>query len=239
MSATCAALTFNLPTHSDVLRITEIDPSKLASLDDQLRKIYYNVRMRMQARPEMLERGDGLATTFAQVEKLIIDGWTLLRPLLFDDVEASRGLRRYVALQTSTPHKRRAKPKPGALPKPEPVVPKVDPVERQVSGFLLLEHELATGAIHVAVTMPWVSLTVGSRVALPALTSDFLPVSLRPFRATPLTRRPSCWMRHSSGSAAISHTTTRTAPKLAAVATRRCRTRPTCGASRRLRATRE
>lgn len=112
----------------------------------------------MQARPEMLERGDGLATTFAQVEKLIVDGWTLLRPLLTVDVEATRGLRRYVALQTSTPHKRRAKPKPGAIPKPEPVVPKLlDPVEREVSGFLLLEHQLETGAVHVAVTMPWVS----------------------------------------------------------------------------------
>ncbi|GAA5884927.1 hypothetical protein JCM3774_004580 [Rhodotorula dairenensis] len=140
----------------DVLRITEIDPAKVASLDDRLRKIYYNVRMRMQARPEMLERGDGLATTFAQVEKLIVDGWTLLRPLLTVDVEATRGLRRYVALQTSTPHKRRAKPKPGAIPKPEPVVPKLlDPVEREVSGFLLLEHQLETGAVHVAVTMPW------------------------------------------------------------------------------------
>ncbi|BGP58530.1 hypothetical protein JCM8202v2_006199 [Rhodotorula sphaerocarpa] len=140
---------------SDVLRITEIDPSKLASLDERLRKIYYNVRMRMQARPEMLERGDGLATTFAQVEKLIVDGWTLLRPLLSDDVEATRGLRRYVALQTSTPHRRRAKPKPGSAPKLEPAPARVDPVEKEVSGFLLLEHELATGAVHVAVTMPW------------------------------------------------------------------------------------
>ncbi|KWU42842.1 hypothetical protein RHOSPDRAFT_35569 [Rhodotorula sp. JG-1b] len=139
----------------DVLRITEIDPAKIAQLDERLRKIYYNVRMRMQARPEMLERGDGLATTFAQVEKLIVDGWTLLRPLLTVDVEPTRGLRRYVALQTSTPHKRRAKPKAGAIPKPEPVTPQIDPVEREISGFLLLEHELATGAVHVAVTMPW------------------------------------------------------------------------------------
>lgn len=118
--------------------------------------------MRMQARPEMLERGDGLATTFAQVEKLIVDGWTLLRPLLSDDVEATRGLRRYVALQTSTPHRRRAKPKPGSAPKLEPSPARVDPVEKEVSGFLLLEHELATGAVHVAVTMPWVRLSISA-----------------------------------------------------------------------------
>jgi hypothetical protein len=33
--------------HSDVLRITEIDPAKIAQLDERLRKIYYNVRMRI------------------------------------------------------------------------------------------------------------------------------------------------------------------------------------------------
>lgn len=188
--------------HSDVLRITEIDPAKIAQLDERLRKIYYNVRMRMQARPEMLERGDGLATTFAQVEKLIVDGWTLLRPLLTVDVEPTRGLRRYVALQTSTPHKRRAKPKAGAIPKSEPVTPQIDPVEREISGFLLLEHELATGAVHVAVTMPWASLcfSIAGTSLSPfywALTDlrRWRLLHNRQSRATRSMRRPSCSTR--------------------------------------------
>lgn len=103
----------------------------------------------------MLERGDGLATTYAQCEKLTVDGWSLLKPMLSVDVEATRGLRRYISLQTSTPHRRRAKPKPGAPPKPEPVEPQ-DPVEKEVSGFLLVEHDMRNGAIFIAVTMPWV-----------------------------------------------------------------------------------
>ncbi|BGP72162.1 hypothetical protein NBRC10513v2_005553 [Rhodotorula toruloides] len=139
---------------SDVLRITEIDPAKLDALEARCRLVYWNTRLRTQARPEMLERGDGLATTYAQCEKLTVDGWSLLKPMLSVDVEATRGLRRYVSLQTSTPHRRRAKPKPGAPPKPEPVEPQ-DPVEKEVSGFLLVEHDMRNGAIFIAVTMPW------------------------------------------------------------------------------------
>lgn len=143
------------PRRSDVLRITEIDPAKLDALEARCRLVYWNVRLRTQARPEMLERGDGLATTYAQCEKLTVDGWSLLKPMMSVDVEPTRGLRRYISLQTSTPFRRRGKPRPGAQPKPEPVEPQ-DPVEKEVSGFLLVEHDMRNGAIFIAVTMPWV-----------------------------------------------------------------------------------
>ncbi|GAA5999191.1 uncharacterized protein JCM10292_001655 [Rhodotorula paludigena] len=138
----------------DIVRVTELNPAKLEALETRCRLLYYNTRMRTQARPEMLERGDGLATTYAQCEKLTVDGWSLLKPLMSVDVESTTGMRRYVGLQTSTPHRRRSKPKPGAPPRPEPPEP-LDPMEKEVSGFVLVEHDLKTGAIFVAVTMPW------------------------------------------------------------------------------------
>ncbi|GAA5893950.1 hypothetical protein JCM6882_003136 [Rhodosporidiobolus microsporus] len=137
----------------DVLRATEIDPSKLDSLENRCRLIYFNTRLRTQARPEMLERADGLATTYAQCEKLTVDGWSLLKPMLSEDVEPARNLRRYVGIQTSTPHRRRSKPKPGAPPRPEPV--EEEAAEKEISGFILLEHDFEKGAIFIAVTMPW------------------------------------------------------------------------------------
>lgn len=132
-----------------MLRITEIDPHKLHALEARCRLVYFNTRLRTQARPEMLERGDGLATTYAQCEKLVVDGWSLLSPLMSVDVEQTRGLRRYVAVQTSTPHRRRAKPKPGAAPKPEPEVE--DPLEKEVSGFLIVEHDVRASRLFLAV----------------------------------------------------------------------------------------
>ncbi|GAA5862802.1 hypothetical protein JCM1840_002679 [Sporobolomyces johnsonii] len=137
----------------DVLRVTEIDPAKLESLEQRCRLVYFNTRLRTQARPEMLERADGLATTYAECEKLTVDGWSLLKPLMHVDVEASRAIRRFVGLQTSTPMKRRAKPKPGAPPKPEPEVD--ENVEKEVTGFVLVEHDLVKGAVFFAVVMPW------------------------------------------------------------------------------------
>ncbi|GAA5920445.1 hypothetical protein JCM1841_004557 [Sporobolomyces salmonicolor] len=137
----------------DVLRVTEIDPAKLESLEQRCRLVYFNTRLRTQARPEMLERADGLATTYAECEKLTVDGWSLLKPLMHVDIEASRTIRRFVGLQTSTPMKRRAKPKPGALPKPEPEVD--ENVEKEVTGFVLVEHDLVKGAVFFAVVMPW------------------------------------------------------------------------------------
>ncbi|GAA6004242.1 hypothetical protein JCM10207_002501 [Rhodosporidiobolus poonsookiae] len=136
----------------DVVRVTELDPAKLETLESRCRLIYYNTRMRTQARPEMLERADGLATTFSQCEKLVVDGWSLLKPLLSHDIEGEHNIRRYVGIQTSTPHRRRAKPKAGAPPKPDP---DEESAEKEVSGFLLVEHDFEKGAIFIAVTMPW------------------------------------------------------------------------------------
>lgn len=44
--------------------------------------MYFDTRFSGLARPEMLERGDGLVTRFAEVEKTTIDGWNLLSPML-------------------------------------------------------------------------------------------------------------------------------------------------------------
>jgi hypothetical protein len=151
-----------------------MDPARLENVENRCRLIYFNTRLRTQARPEMLERADGLATTYAQCEKLTVDGWSLLKPMLYtvrssslpvflpstadsfflveQDVEAQKNYRRYVSIQTSTPHRRRAKPKPGAPPKPEP---DEEPVDKEVSGFFLVEHDFEKGAIYVAVMMPW------------------------------------------------------------------------------------
>jgi hypothetical protein len=60
-----------------------MDPARLDNVESRCRLIYFNTRLRTQARPEMLERADGLATTYAQCEKLTVDGWSLLKPMLY------------------------------------------------------------------------------------------------------------------------------------------------------------
>jgi len=130
-----------------VLPIVSLSDETREDLKASCRQLYFNTRLRVTARPEMLERGDGLCRTFAEAEKLTIDGWGLLQPLMEIDIERERGVRRYVAVQYSIPHRRRAKSK--NEPPPEEVT------ERTVSGFMLVEYEFATGSVYFAVVMPW------------------------------------------------------------------------------------
>ncbi len=130
-----------------VLPIVSLGGEVLEDLKANCRQLYFNTRLRVTARPEMLERGDGLCRTFAEAEKLTIDGWNLLQPLMEVDIEREKGIRRYVAVQYSIPHRRRAKSK--NEPPPEEVT------ERTVSGFMLVEYDFVTGSVYFAVVMPW------------------------------------------------------------------------------------
>lgn len=57
---------------------------------------------------------------------------------------------RYIAYHSSTPHRRRAKPKVKVDPPPEE-----EHVDKELSGFMILEHDLVHGAVYIAVVMPW------------------------------------------------------------------------------------
>jgi len=211
----------------------------------------------------MLERGDGLATSYGQCEKLVVDGWSLLSPLMSVDVEQTRGIRRYVAVQTSTPHRRRAKPKPGAAPRPEPEIE--DPLEKEVSGFLIVEHDVSPLSLALflssetdmmqLLTQRRFSRRRSSRTVPPSspsrcpvrprrprrrpalllADSPTFPCSQGPSRATRSTPPRSCSTRRSSASGPTFATTTLSG---ASTARRPTPSRGACGASRRSRPTR-
>ncbi|ORY73868.1 hypothetical protein BCR35DRAFT_314909 [Leucosporidium creatinivorum] len=134
----------------DVLSVREVDQEKLEYLTRRCREVYVNTRLRTAARPEMLERADGLATTWDEAEKMTIDQWHLLVPMLYEDIEPTRSIRRYIAYHSSTPHRRRAKPKVKVDPPPEE-----EHVDKELSGFMILEHDLIHGTVYIAVVMPW------------------------------------------------------------------------------------
>lgn len=85
-STLCAERTFaNEPlTYSDVLSVRDVDQEKLEYLTRKCREVYVNTRLRTSARPEMLERADGLATTWNEAERMTIDQWHLLVPMLYE-----------------------------------------------------------------------------------------------------------------------------------------------------------
>lgn len=71
-----------LPAPSEVFRIADIPSDRIDEIEETCRTLFYEARMGAIARPEYLSRGDGLATSFAQVERGTFDAWSLLAPSL-------------------------------------------------------------------------------------------------------------------------------------------------------------
>ncbi|SCV73731.1 BQ2448_6161 [Microbotryum intermedium] len=148
----------------ETLSIVDIHPDKLDQLEARCRLVYFDTRLRSTARPEVLETGDSLALTFQEAENQCIDQWNLLSSLLREDIEESRLIRRYVALHSATPHRRRAKSKaktrddgtevcPSSASQPDEE--EAPTREKEVTGFSLIEHDLVKGVLFYAVIMPW------------------------------------------------------------------------------------
>lgn len=74
--------------------MSEIALSDLPEIKSTCRQLYLNARMGAIARPEHLERGDGLARTFREADRMSVDQWNMVS-LMFDrDAEETSGFRR-------------------------------------------------------------------------------------------------------------------------------------------------
>lgn len=143
------------------------------------RQVFFNTRLGALARPEMLERGDGLVRTYNHCFASTIDEWNQLEPLIYEvwsaplsrhlaiaqpEVVSTRRMLklavvyggmlsvsthtntplhlliiyitlRYIATQTSAPHKRRASAKTA--------VTDHFGDEDVLAGFALIEHDVS------------------------------------------------------------------------------------------------
>ncbi|GAA6033809.1 hypothetical protein JCM8097_000352 [Rhodosporidiobolus ruineniae] len=136
----------------DVLPLSPTPPANLPALESRIRQIYFNSRLGTIARPEFLLRGDGLARSFAEVERVTIDHWSLMSGLLKEQPEESTGIKRYVTLMYSTPRKRHAK-----RGKAEGESSRSSKKEKdQVAfGFSITEADFNDGTLFFCCVMPW------------------------------------------------------------------------------------
>ncbi|KAM0747235.1 hypothetical protein T439DRAFT_97332 [Meredithblackwellia eburnea MCA 4105] len=114
-----------------VYSLHDLSADKVEKIVAACRVLFFNARLGTLARPEMLERGDGLVKSFREAERTTVDAWSLLSPCVTEDIEAARGIRRYFGIQY-------------ALPRPRTKAAANDPVnqEPQPIGFLFVEHEV-------------------------------------------------------------------------------------------------
>ncbi|GAA5951511.1 hypothetical protein JCM3765_005957 [Sporobolomyces pararoseus] len=131
--------------------------------------------------PDMIESVSAIARSFEEVEKICYDCWTTYDPLIRYDIQATSpaATKRYVALRWSTPTVRKKKSraknpslnadgtpsrrggsraKPRASPSMSPDAGNGEPIlfreGKTLSGFIIAEHDLEDGVLHVALTVP-------------------------------------------------------------------------------------
>lgn len=167
---TCALSHLRLGTLADMsFDIWAIKDLPLDELDDLIRlcrETYSTNITSGLAVPEMLEPVEGLAKTFAEVERMAIDSWVMVEPMLRIDVEPVKGIRRYIALRWSEPpprKKNRAKSgmkheddessfkSPPDLSAPTIAVRK----GKNLAGFVIGELDLSLGSLFQAIQCPW------------------------------------------------------------------------------------
>ncbi|GAA6017715.1 hypothetical protein JCM10207_000473 [Rhodosporidiobolus poonsookiae] len=164
----------------DIYTISSLSRNDILELVDHCRDLYYTTLLGTLAVPDMLESACPIARSYSEVEKLCVDSWTTYEPLLTQDIEAGSGIRRYVAVRWARPTTRKkrnkksgsgsgdtqASPENPGIPLPRlsgdgPLtaspIPTGQPVIREgkiLTGFVLAEHDLNAGILHVALTLP-------------------------------------------------------------------------------------
>ncbi|GAA6004237.1 hypothetical protein JCM10207_002498 [Rhodosporidiobolus poonsookiae] len=128
-------------------------PADLASLAARCKTVFFNSRLGGIARPDFLLKGDGLASTFAQVERVTIDHWALMeKKFLMDEQPAEHvGIRRYVIVLCSRPRKRHLK----RGEKAKDVGAKAAASEQVPFGFAIAEADFNLGTLYFACALPW------------------------------------------------------------------------------------
>ncbi|PLW36703.1 hypothetical protein PCASD_08709 [Puccinia coronata f. sp. avenae] len=135
---------------------------EIDTLVGQLRELVKHSLYAALATPETLESGLARVTTFDEIKTMYANGWKQIQPLIYEDVEASTGRRRYVGLRWTKPHPRKG-PKRGGLNTGDQISTPVRESEmvlepgKELSGFVLSEWDMHKGTFFIEVAMPWQS----------------------------------------------------------------------------------
>ncbi|ORY73864.1 hypothetical protein BCR35DRAFT_354020 [Leucosporidium creatinivorum] len=154
----------------DCWRISDLPPSEVDELISLCKELHYSTLLQTLATPDSLEAAGAIASTYDQVHKLAVDGWTVFEPLLRKDIEKARSKRRYIALRWSTPIPRKKAKVSRALAKRERTQSAASTSSgsetssgllrpgKKIVGFVLGEWDLSAGTLFLPLIMPFGSV---------------------------------------------------------------------------------
>ncbi|GAA6047182.1 hypothetical protein JCM3770_006939 [Rhodotorula araucariae] len=151
-----------------VWRNTDIPPAEIDELAAQCDAMLTNSMLAGLCIPEVMEQDGAVWSTYEKCYQHAKAGWAGFDPILRNDVEKERQIRRYVALRTCTPNLRKTsrptRQTPGGSPidSPEPHSPEIERKPgivlkegKEIAGFIIAEHELLNGNLFLCLGLPW------------------------------------------------------------------------------------
>ncbi|KAM0747036.1 hypothetical protein T439DRAFT_329300 [Meredithblackwellia eburnea MCA 4105] len=140
----------------DIWAIRDLPADELEEFIVAARDLYQQNLVAGLATPDMLEPGTALARNFEEVQKMAVDSWTMVEPLLREDIEDERGTRRYVGIRWSTPPPRKKKGGDDVKEEePEHDLTKLIRNGKTLASFVLAELDLPLGSLCINIQTPW------------------------------------------------------------------------------------
>ncbi|GAA6029957.1 hypothetical protein JCM8097_009188 [Rhodosporidiobolus ruineniae] len=146
---TCTLSHARFPPISDisfsVSSVSHITPQQMDAYEPVLRRVYFNARLDIIARPQHLSKQDGLASSYREASKSTADTWGLISTLLRQSSDPLDGMQRYLNLTLARPRGRRAASAANGKKGKEP----------EVIGWGIAEADFARQALFIAAVVPW------------------------------------------------------------------------------------
>ena len=131
------------------IAVKDMSSQMAASLSAACRVSHVDSRLQFTARPLAIEHGLVPARNYAEVERLTIDDWNMIKECITQDIEPARRIRRYISFASAPAASRRAKyqAKCGASTSTSGGT--------ILSGFVISEWDMDKGTLHWVCLAPW------------------------------------------------------------------------------------
>ncbi|GAA5905204.1 uncharacterized protein JCM6883_006319 [Sporobolomyces salmoneus] len=139
-----------------VWKNTDLPREELDEVSEKCGELFANQMLGAIAIPEVLERNGAIWTSFAEAQSHAYSGWKGMDPMIRYDIEASQGIRRYLALRLCAPNLRKTMRK-AELPVPSttPRTGQIFKGEKEIVGYIIGEWDMNRGVLFLALVIPW------------------------------------------------------------------------------------
>ncbi|GAA5887708.1 hypothetical protein JCM6882_001504 [Rhodosporidiobolus microsporus] len=145
----------------EVWNIRDIPGDEVDDLSERCERIFRNQMLAGICIPEVLEQDGAIYTNYEMADMRARLGWKGFDPMIRNDIEHTESIRRYLALRTCTPNRRKTTrqqkedEEAAQARKACKENPVVLPNGKEIAGYIVAEWEIKLGHVFLAIVIPW------------------------------------------------------------------------------------